>query len=141
MKPLLVKGKGKRAFGGKLVVLVDSESGSAAELFARVIQIEGRGTVIGDRTSGAVMQSRMHTHSLGVGTIVMYGANLTNADVIMSDGGRLEKTGVTPDELLIPTPKDLAAGRDPVMARAAALIDYEMSAEKAGQLFPIEWEN
>src|SRR6185369_17583030 len=38
-KPLLAKGR-KDAFAGKLIVLVDSESGSAAELFARVVQLE-----------------------------------------------------------------------------------------------------
>ncbi|MBV9210186.1 MAG: hypothetical protein JOZ52_06130, partial [Acidobacteria bacterium] len=46
-KQLVVKKRNGSMFGGKLVVLVDSESGSAAELFARVIQLEKRGTVIG----------------------------------------------------------------------------------------------
>ena len=141
MKPLMAKPKGRRAFPGKVVVLVDSATGSSAELFARVMQIEERGTVIGDKTSGAVMQSRVHRHSSGVGRVVMYGVNITNADVIMSDGGRLEHSGVTPDELLIPSQEDLAVGRDPVLARAVNLIGYELSAEQAGEFFPIEWED
>ena len=141
MKPIMAKPKGGRAFTGNVVVLVDSKTGSAAELFARVIQIEERGTVIGDKTSGAVMQSRVHRRSIGAGTVVMYGANITNADVIMSDGGRLEHTGVTPDEMLIPSQEDLAAGRDPVLARAVNLIGYELSPEQAGEFFPIEWED
>ena len=32
---------------------------------------------------------------------------------------------MTPDELILPTAADLAAGRDPVLARAAALGDFK----------------
>jgi hypothetical protein len=46
---------------------------------------------------------------------------------------------VAPDEVILPTAADLAAGRDPVLARAAALAGLQMDPVKAGQLFPIEW--
>ena len=139
MKPSVAKKRGDRPFEGKLVVLVDAESASASELFARVVQLEKRGTVIGDRTAGAVMTSRYYSHHAGSETVIYYGASITEADVIMADGGSLEKVGVTPDEILLPTAADLAEGRDLVLSRAAALVGAEISPEKAHSLFPIEW--
>ena len=35
--------------------------------------------------------------------------------------------------------EDLAAGRDPVLARAFELVGVKMSPEKARALFPTEW--
>jgi C-terminal processing protease CtpA/Prc len=139
MKPQKSKPHGGGNFKGKLVVLVDSKSGSAAEIFARVIQLEKRGVVIGDRTAGAVMQSRTFDHQTGNDTVIFFGVSVTNADVIMSDGKSLEGVGVTPDELLLPTAADLAAQRDPVMARAAAVVGFELPHDKAGAMFPVEW--
>lgn len=140
MKPQAAKGKADKAFTGKLVVLVDSKSGSAAEVFARVVQLEKRGVVIGDRSSGAVMRSMRFEHELGSGTVVMYGASVTDADLLMADGKSLERVGVMPEELLLPTAADLAAGRDPVITRAAATLGVAISPEKAGTFFPIEWK-
>ena len=138
-KPLLAKTRGSDAFAGKLIVLIDSESGSAAELFARVVQLEKRGTVIGDRSAGAVMRAKEFSHQMGVDTVFFYGASITDADIIMTDGKSLEHSGVTPDEVRLPTSADLAAQRDPVLAYAASLLGVTISPEKAGALFPVEW--
>lgn len=139
-KPVLAKTRGERIFDGKLVVLIDSESGSAAELFARVVQLEKRGTVIGDVSAGAVMRAKQYPHELGVDTIVPWGVSITDADITMTDGKSLEHVGVIPDELKLPPAADLAAKRDPVLAYAASLLGFTISPEKAGALFPIEWK-
>jgi C-terminal processing protease CtpA/Prc len=139
LKPQLAKSRGENAFSGKLIVLVDSRSASAAELFARVVQIEHRGTVLGDHSSGSVMESRHYQFHQGADTQIFYGASITDADLIMGDGKSLEHTGVVPDEAILPTAADLAAGSDPVLARAAKLAGVELDPVKAGLLFPIEW--
>src|SRR5579863_866025 len=138
-KPQMARTVGKNIFTGNLIVLVDSNSGSTAELFARVIQLEHRGTVLGDHSSGSVMEARFYRFSAGVNTLVSFGAFVTEADLIMSDGKSLEKTGVTPDEIILPTPSQLAGGEDPVLARAAELAGIKLDGLAAGKLFPYEW--
>ena len=133
-KPFLVKQKLKKPYQGKLVVLIDSYSASAAEIFARVVQLEKRGIVIGDQSEGSVMESIYFPHSFGF-TYLFYGMSVTVADIIMKDGQRLEKIGVTPDEKIVPTALDLANNRDPVLARAAKILGYQMTAEEAEQIF------
>jgi C-terminal processing protease CtpA/Prc len=54
----------------------------------------------------------------------------------MSDGFSLEKVGVTPDETILPTGADMAASRDPVLARAITLLGGTMTAEQAGKFYP-----
>ena len=137
-KPQVAKGS-SHPFTGKLVVLIDNDSASAAEVFARLMQIEKRGTVVGDRSSGSVMESRYYGEQTGSSTQVFFGVSITDADLIMTDGKSLEHVGVTPDELILPTAADLASGRDPVLARAAELLGVKMSPEDAGKLFPYEW--
>jgi len=138
LKPQVAKA-GHDVFQGKLIVLVDSQSSSAAELFARVIQLEQRGTVLGDRSSGLVMEGMFYDHRLGMENAAFYGALITDANLIMKDGKSLERNGVIPEEVLLPTQADLGSGRDPVLARAAELLGAKLSAEKAGQLFRYEW--
>ena len=139
-KEMIAKGRGKEAFAGKIVVLIDSQSGSAAELFARVVQLEKRGTVIGDRSAGAVMRSRLYSHQIGIDRYIPYAVSITDADIIMSDGKSLERVGVVPDELKLPSASDLAAKHDPVLAHALSLVGAELAPEKAGTLFPVEWK-
>lgn len=138
MDPQTAKTQGDKVFKGKVVVLVDAASASAAEIFARLMQIEKRGVVLGDVSSGAVMQSRGQGFDAGSATVISYGMNLTNADVIMSDGKSIEHVGVTPDELILPTGEDLAAGRDPVLARALQIAGVNIDAAAAGKIFPAE---
>jgi C-terminal processing protease CtpA/Prc len=140
-KPFVAKSRGSHAYSGKIIVLVDSGSASAAEIFARVVQLEKRGPVIGDRSAGAVMEARPFPFSQGeaFGEYLPYGVEVTVADLKMTDGNSLEHHGVIPDEVLLPSPEELAAGADPQLARALQLAGVPMSSGAAGQLFPVRW--
>jgi len=138
-KPIAAKTRRDKVFAGKLIVLIDSQSGSAAELFARVVQLEKRGIVIGDRSAGAVMRAKHHSRQLGMDTVVPYGVSITDADIVMGDAKSLERVGVIPDETRLVSAVDLAARRDPVLAYAASLAGVTLPPEKAGTLFPMEW--
>ena len=140
MKPQMAKSQGENTFKGKLIVLIDSNSGSAAEIFARFVQIEQRGVVIGDQSAGAVMQSRGVPMQMGADTIVPYGMNLTNADVITTDGQSLEHIGVTPNLVVLLTGADLATQSDTVLSGALKFFGEIVTPEQAGKLFPFKWE-
>jgi C-terminal processing protease CtpA/Prc len=137
-KAMIAKTHG-HPFTGKLVVLVDSKSASAAELYARVVQLEKRGTVIGDRSSGSVMEAKRYSYSDGTDTVIYFGASITDADIVMTDGKSLEHTGIIPDELMLPTADDLSKGLDPVLAHAVETVGGKLTPEAAGKLFPYEW--
>lgn len=132
-----VRGRGDAAFAGRLLVLVDAQSASAAELLARTVQLKGRGQVVGERTSGSVMVARSFGVNVSQGDYVVSSAvSVTVGDVVMPDGQRLERVGVVPDVVVVPTPADLAAGRDPVLARALALAGHPRDPAEAGNLLP-----
>jgi C-terminal processing protease CtpA/Prc len=135
-KELITKSRGKDAYAGKIVVLIDSGSASASEIFARVIQLEKRGLILGDRSAGAVMESRYFGRQSGMDTVIFYGASVTIADLIMKDGKSLEKNGVVPDVTIIPTGKDVAAKRDVALAKALESVGVTITPEVAGSIFP-----
>ena len=136
----MTKPLGDRQYKGELAVLIDSESASAAEMTARVIQLEKRGKVYGDVSSGSVMTSIALPFTSTVSSsfnyaIIKVGMSVTIADVIMRDGSRLEKTGVIPDEFLVPTGIAFARKTDPVLAVVAQVMGASLTAEKAGSFY------
>jgi C-terminal processing protease CtpA/Prc len=138
-RTLTASTRGRNVYPGKLIVLIDSASGSASELFARVIQLEHRGIVIGDRSAGAVMEALSYPFGLGNDNLLYYMVSVTDADLVMRDGQSLEHRGVMPDELVQPSAQDLAIDRDPVLAHAAQLAGLILDPIAAGKLFPFEW--
>jgi C-terminal processing protease CtpA/Prc len=136
-EPLRTRADGPR-FTGTVVAVVDAQSRSAAEVLAYLLQMRKRGTVVGDRTGGFVMEARRYGHTVGTDVVVYYGALVTVADLIFADGTRLERRGVIPDETVLPSGADLAAHRDPALARAIVLAGRTVTPEAAGALFPLD---
>jgi carboxyl-terminal processing protease len=134
--PMVAPGTAAAAYTGEMLVLVDSRTASAAEIAARVAQLTGRALVFGDRTAGAVSRGRMEQMEMGVERVVVYGVFVTDAQLVMTDGGNLEGVGVTPDTVLLPTAAQLAAGEDPVLAEALTHLGQPTDPAAAGALLP-----
>lgn len=132
---LTLKGRGDDAYNGKVVVLIDADSASGSEMLSRILQIEKRATIVGDNSAGALMLGRFFQDEFGLDPLIPFGISVTIADIVMSDGKRVEKNGVVPDVFSIPTAADLAAGRDPVLARAAEVLGQKLTPDDAGKLF------
>jgi C-terminal processing protease CtpA/Prc len=130
-EPLVVKPQ-KPHFGGPLVVLTDSDTGSAAEVFARHFQRTGRAKVVGDQSSGAVVIAKTHIQKVGFQYYYVYGIQVSVAQLVLPGGESLEGAGVTPDYVVLPTGEDLAKERDPVLAKAAE-VALEMLRPKQEQ--------
>lgn len=100
-------------YAGRVVLLTDRSTASAAEIFSHVLQHHKRATVVGRQTAGAVIVSRNYTLP-GGGQL-----QVPVTDYIGLDSQRLEGRGVTPD---LPTPAptlaQLRAREDPDLAVA-----------------------
>jgi len=135
------KPSNERLYKGEVAVLVDSDSASAAEMTARVLQLEQRAKIFGDVSSGSVMTSiSIPFRSIMDGTtaavaFINVGMSVTIADVIMRDGSRLENKGVIPDEVLLPSGSALAKKTDPVLAYAAYKFGAKITPEQAGSMY------
>jgi C-terminal processing protease CtpA/Prc len=132
--------KKDRAFKGELIILVDSNSESASEMLARVVQLERRGKIVGDATSGALMTSitrglfgQLRPDTLFART--PYLMSVTIGDIIMKDGNRVEGVGVMPDESFVPTGLALRLKVDPILAHAATMLGATLTPEQAGKFY------
>ena len=114
-------------FSGSTVVLVDSNTGSGAEVVARYLQLSGKAIVVGDSTSGMVNEGQLVRGKIGAGFVMPFATMVTTARLVMSNGEELEKHGVIPDEKCIPTAQDMIQGADPCLDKALALAKKSLS--------------
>lgn len=103
-------------YGGPVLVLTSPRTYSAAEDFVIRLKASGRGRVVGQPTGGSTGQPLAFPLP-GGGT----GQVVTKWDSA-PDGSEFVGVGIQPDFLVEPTPADYAAGRDPVLEKAKALL-------------------
>lgn len=107
----------KNGYRGRLVVLIDAETQSAAEIFAGGVQASGRAVVVGQRSAGATLPSA--AKELPTGAILQYAF----ADFVGGDGRHIEGVGIEPNLRVKLTRRRLLAGRDPQLEAALNAIE------------------
>jgi carboxyl-terminal processing protease len=100
------------AYGGQLVVLVDGETHSAAEMLAAGLAETGRALTVGERTAGATLPSAVK--ELPTGALLQYAF----ADYLTPYGNAVEGKGVEPTLRVRLDRRALLAGRDPQLEAA-----------------------
>lgn len=95
------------AYGGRVVVLIDSVSASASEAVAAALQSTGRASIVGERSCGCLLAFMGYATVLGGGELAYseIGFTTTNGDVV-------EGRGVVPNLAVAVTPGDLVEQRD-----------------------------
>ncbi len=102
-------------YAGRIVVLADGSTQSAAEHICALIKSAAAATFIGSRTSGA---NGGVTRTILPGGIVV---NFTGQSVRHADGSQLQRVGIVPEIEAQPTLSGIREGRDDVLQRA---VDY-----------------
>lgn len=108
---------GSAHYDGRVAILVDGSSASAAEIFSAVLQDHGRATIIGRKSAGAVLASWFYTLPDG-GEL-----QLSREDYLSPKGRRLEGNGVEPDIVVPFTLADVRAGHDPDLDAALRVLN------------------
>jgi carboxyl-terminal processing protease len=107
--------------GAALVVLIDRDSASGAEIFAAALQEARVATLVGSKSAGNV----------GVATQITMPDDsvlqVTEQRFVSPAGAALDGVGVTPDVLVDMTDEDLENDRDPQLGKALELIVQQLT--------------
>lgn len=111
--------KGYNVFNGsnlQMVILVDSGTASAAEILSAALHDHGIATLVGEKTfgKGSVQELVPITDDTSL--------KVTVARWLTPDGHNLSHDGIDPDYVVPITAADVAAGTDPQLAKAVALL-------------------
>jgi carboxyl-terminal processing protease len=108
-----------RNFKGKVVVLIDGQSMSSAEMFAAALKEGSRAVLIGEKTAGEALPAG--SVRLETGAVLIYPV----ANFLTPKGRALEGTGLEPHISVPLTRASVFGGADPQLARALAVVKDE----------------
>ncbi|MEW6750679.1 MAG: PDZ domain-containing protein [Candidatus Latescibacterota bacterium] len=107
---------------GPMVALCNELAGSDGDIFSHCFKLMKLGALVGTRTWGGVVGISPHSSFVDGGLTTQPGYSFWFADV----GWRVENYGTDPDVVVECRPQDFAAGVDPQLDRAIALVQGEM---------------
>jgi carboxyl-terminal processing protease len=101
-----------------LVVLIDSDSASASEIFAAAVQENGRGVIVGEKSYGkGTVQTLFPLRSASSAL------RLTTAKFYSPEGREMADVGVTPDIRIAKSPSDRTGSDATLQAGLRAATD------------------
>jgi carboxyl-terminal processing protease len=115
--------EGTGTYAGPVVVLVNEGSGSGSELFAGILQTQGRAKIVGRTSCGCLLAYLGYTAVPGGGRLAY-----SEVGFEFSNGRRIEGEGVVPDIPVPLTVADLVADRDRSLEQAVAALAATVSA-------------
>lgn len=118
---------GQWQYSGPVALLVNDITGSAADLFACYLRSANRVVTIGSTTHGNLSGVAAFA-VLPCGLVV----RISNGYVCDATGKPIEGVGNEPDVTIAPTITDFVAGKDPVLEKAAALVNQKLGPNKSG---------
>ncbi len=114
---LLETPKWGKIFKGRVTVLTNEETASAAEILASALQEKGKAPVIGTQTCGCLFGISTYRNLKGGGKLAISESAFFNTQQKL-----LEGIGVVPDKVVLLTIADLKSGRDAAMEEAERIL-------------------
>jgi carboxyl-terminal processing protease len=112
---VVTEGLGPQKFHGRVLILVNEHSASAAEMVAAFAEENDLATILGAKTAGRLLTGSAFKAGFG------YMVGLPVAAYLTWQGKLIEGRGVTPKIAVTQPPEQLLAGEDPQMQRALEL--------------------
>src|SRR5438552_1086660 len=113
---LFTEGLGPRQFHGRIAILVNQHTKSAAEMVADFAITYQLATIVGNRTAGEVLRAVNFPVGEDYRLRIPIGGWMTWDDRL------LEGRGVQPDVEVVPTPSEIGAGKDIALRESVGLI-------------------